>query len=301
MSSDAGADGIALPARGADEWELLPAATDNRASSTWSDATVVTNGPESDRYWRLVMSAPEIAATTRCGQFVMLTPVRGLEVWPVLPRPMAVYDVDRAAGTITVLYGVVGPGTRHMSTFRPGETMTTVGPLGRPFDVPAGRPRLLLLGRGIGVCSLTLLAGEGVASGGTVIALTSGRDSASVLGGDVFERYAARVLRVRDADGSSDPQRVTRSLTQTMDDGPPDLIATCGSRRLDQVARSLGERWDCDVQVSVEAHMACGLGYCHGCAAGYRSAERESPLVCKDGPVFRYVRRHDEPVNGGTG
>jgi len=43
------------------------------------------------------------------------------------------------------------------------------------------------------------------------------------------------------------------------------------------------------VQVSLEAHMACGLGYCHGCATGTRTADEESPLICRDGPVFRLV------------
>nr|WP_239081874.1 hypothetical protein [Streptomyces sp. SID9727] len=36
--------------------------------------------------------------------------------------------------------------------------------------------------------------------------------------------------------------------------------------------------------------MACGLGYCHGCATGTRGGPEESPLICKDGPVFRLDR-----------
>jgi dihydroorotate dehydrogenase electron transfer subunit len=39
--------------------------------------------------------------------------------------------------------------------------------------------------------------------------------------------------------------------------------------------------------VSLEAHMACGLGYCHGCSSGAPGLAEEAPLVCRDGPVFR--------------
>jgi dihydroorotate dehydrogenase electron transfer subunit len=49
-----------------------------------------------------------------------------------------------------------------------------------------------------------------------------------------------------------------------------------------EVARASGA----SVQVSIEARMACGLGFCHGCATGIVGASEESPLVCVDGPVF---------------
>ena len=42
--------------------------------------------------------------------------------------------------------------------------------------------------------------------------------------------------------------------------------------------------------------MACGLGFCHGCAAGRPGLPAETPLVCRDGPVFRWARtEHQEP------
>ncbi|MBO0872611.1 MAG: dihydroorotate oxidase electron transfer subunit, partial [Pseudonocardia sp.] len=58
-----------------------------------------------------------------------------------------------------------------------------------------------------------------------------------------------------------------------------------GSERLARLAAELGGRWRASVQVCLEAHMACGLGYCHGCATSTGGGPPR--LVCRDGPVFR--------------
>jgi dihydroorotate dehydrogenase electron transfer subunit len=268
---------------------LQPLASENpaRARPTCLAAPVILNHHVSDRYWRLQLEAPEIAATARAGQFVLLTASHTPAEGPSLPRPMAVYDVDRGAGVIDILYGVVGEGTSQLTTFRPGQAMTVVGPLGRPFQLPPQMDRQLLVGRGIGTCSLTLLAREQVERGVAVSAIVSGRRYDAVVGFDSFAALGIEVSAVVDADGTSDVDRVRALLLAEHDGTPPQLIATCGSERLLALCRELRARWRCEAQVSVEAHMACGLGYCHGCAAGQRGGGEESPLVCTTGPVFR--------------
>src|SRR5699024_2498290 len=105
---------------------------------------------------------------------------------------------------------------------------------------------------------------------------------------------ARTVFEVNDADGSSSPESLLTTLTQELDAAPPDVILTCGSNRLITLSETLAERWNCTVQVSVEAHMACGIGYCHGCASGARSEGAESPLNCNDGPVFAWKQLEGE-------
>jgi dihydroorotate dehydrogenase electron transfer subunit len=251
------------------------------------DAPVVRNQHVADRYWMLRLDAPEIATGVRAGQFLLLTASRTPADGPALPRPMAVYDVDRACGTVDVLYGVMGYGTTQLTTFRPGDLMTVVGPLGRPFEPPAGTTRLLLIGRGIGICSLTLLAREQSEGGREVTAVLSGRHRRAIIGADFCESLGLDIVQLRDDDESSDVGSVRHLLAGRHDPSPPDFLATCGSARLLALSRELGRRWRCEVQVSVEAHMACGLGYCHGCAAGEVGRHEESPLVCATGPVFR--------------
>ncbi|MFI5610927.1 dihydroorotate oxidase electron transfer subunit [Amycolatopsis sp. NPDC051903] len=266
----------------------LPATGADQPAPTWHHAEVLEHRPEADRYQYLRLHAPTIARTAAAGQFVMLTAARRGERGPVLPRPMAIYRRDAEAGTIEVVYGVVGDGTRKLTTFAAGEPMLVVGPLGRGFAVPADTGRVLLVGRGIGTCSLTTVAQDLAGSATALVAVASGRTPEALIGAQFYRDCGAeRVLTVTDAEGTSGVEHLRGLLTSTLDAAPPRRILTCGSDRLAWLCRELADRWGAEVQVSLEAHMACGLGYCHGCATGTRSGPEESPLICKDGPVFR--------------
>ena len=243
-------------------------------------------GPE---YRRLTLLLPEAAASCAPGQFVMLTVARPDEPSPVLPRPMAIYGCDRDAGTIDIVYRIVGEGTRRMTSWEPGESMVTVGPLGRGFVFPPGTRRIVLLGRGIGTCSLTLLATEAATDGISVVAVASGRHERAVVGPEVYEPAGvAEIITVVDTDGSSAPESLRPRLEAACAEGV-DEFYVCGSARLLALAADLAGRHGAGVQASLEAHMACGLGFCHGCAAGRPGLPHETPLVCADGPVFRYL------------
>ncbi len=257
-------------------------------------AVVVVNRHVADRYWQLQVRSPEIARTARAGQFVMITVPGPGETGPVLPRPMAIYSVDPAAGTLEVLYGVVGDGTRALSRRAAGGTITVVGPLGRGFELRAETRRLLLVGRGIGTCSLTTVAADAVRAGVQVTALDSARTAHALVADAEYQRVGVqRRLQVVDSDGSSDPAAVRELLLEAYADAPPEQVFVCGSERLTRLSEDLGAVWGADVQVSLEAHMACGLGYCHGCATGERTPTAESPLICREGPVFRLAAGGD--------
>jgi dihydroorotate dehydrogenase electron transfer subunit len=268
---------------------VLPAASDTRARPVTVTAPLTVHRHLTDRYWRLELQAPQVARTVQPGQFIMITPARRSETWPVLPRPMAVADVDAESGEIAILYGVVGAGTRHLSDFAVGESLATVGPLGRPFELPPSGGSLLLLGRGIGSCSLTLLASLAGRTGLRVHAVVSGRSPQATVGADVYRAHDIDPLVVFDSDGTSAPDAVRARLRAQGQRA--DIIAVCGSRRLIRLAHELGREWGAQVQVSLEARMACGLGYCHGCSTGSDSAAAEAPLICRDGPVFRLAER----------
>jgi dihydroorotate dehydrogenase electron transfer subunit len=260
------------------------------------DAPVVANVPVARDYLRITLEAPGVATVAHPGQFLMMTIARQDELAPVLPRPMAIYALDATAGTVDVVYRTVGTGTHRMATWRAGEPMTIVGPLGRGFTIPPRARSILLLGRGIGNCSLTTIVPEAVGRGIRVSVVVSARDPGALVGGDTCrEAGAADVLEVVDSDGSSDLASVLDAL------GPKatshDAYYVCGSHRLLELAAGLahdagrgGPADHAEVQVSLEAHMACGLGYCHGCAAGRPGLPAETPLVCRDGPVFRWPR-----------
>lgn len=282
MSASAPASSLArLP----DTGPLAPARPDPHLV----EAPVLSNVPMTADYWRLTLASPEIAATAEPGQFVMLTIAYPEDPAPVLPRPMAIYRWDRTGGTFDVVYRIVGDGTRRLAAWRPGGSMVVVGPLGRGFTLPERQGPVLLLGRGIGTCSLTALAGAATARGFQVHAVASARNRAALVGDEAYRAAgAAQIIEAVDEDGSSAPERLRERLTPLRDEGLAAVYA-CGSNRLLALGVDLAATNRAEVQVSLEAHMACGLGFCHGCAAGRPGLPHETPLVCADGPVFRYL------------
>lgn len=265
----------------------LPPDSDRRPKPTWADAVVIDQTRSGDRYWCLRLEAPKIACTAQPGQFVMITAAPIGAAGPVLPRPMAVSSTDQSRGWLSILYGVVGAGTTLMTTLRPGATVVMVGPLGRAFELPSSAPSVLMLGRGIGICSLTMLAGVARARGSDVLAVSSGRNPDAIVGREEYAAQGIVAREVYDSDSTSDPARLGKWLQTQHLARPIDFIAVCGSHRLTRLAADLGRTWSADVQVSIEAHMACGLGYCHGCSTVGDAGSVEAPLVCRDGPVFR--------------
>ncbi|HEX5465344.1 MAG TPA: hypothetical protein VFW92_01580 [Candidatus Limnocylindrales bacterium] len=254
-------------------------------------APVLRNERLISDYWQLTLDAPAVADGAQPGQFAMLTIARQDGLTPLLPRPMALCRWDRAAGSIDVVYRVVGEGTAALTTWRSGEQMTTVGPLGTGFKLRAGASTILLLGRGIGTCSLTALALRGVSEGVRVVAVASRRDKQAAAGAALYGGDGSiEIIDVLDTDGSSDPAAVRRELLRRFDVTGPDQIFVCGSERLLRLAADLGDSHGAEVQVSIEAHMACGIGYCHGCSSGAPGLGEEAPLVCTNGPAFRVAR-----------
>jgi dihydroorotate dehydrogenase electron transfer subunit len=267
-----------------------------RPQPVWDDALVLVHEPVGERYRRLVLAGDTIAATAQAGQFVMLTvpPHGGDRI--LLPRPMAIHrrrpGTDSRPGTVELIYGVVGRGTRALAAVPVGASLQLTGPLGRGFEFPAGTRSALLIGRGVGICGVMGAAENAAAAGIRTTMVLSGQRPEQLLGRADCAELGVRMLEATDHDGSSDLDTLAARLRATFDGAAaerarPDVVMVCGAGVLARLAAELGAHWGVPVQASLEAHMACGLGYCHGCAAPVsHEPGTEGPLVCSDGPVF---------------
>jgi dihydroorotate dehydrogenase electron transfer subunit len=267
-----------------------------RPQPVWDDAEVLVHEPVGERYRRLVLASDTIAATAQAGQFVMVTvPPHGGDTI-LLPRPMAIHRRrpahGGAPGTVELIYGVVGRGTRALAAVPVGARLQLTGPLGRGFEYPPGTRSVLLVGRGVGVCGVMGAAEDASASGIHATMVLSGRTPDQLLGRRDCAELGVGVIEATDRDGSSDLATLAVRLRAHFDGSSaerirPDVVMVCGAGVLARLAAELGAHWGTPVQASLEAHMACGLGYCHGCAAPVRTDPTvEGPLVCVDGPVF---------------
>src|SRR3989440_8462632 len=102
----------------------------------------------------LRVAAPQCAARAEPGSFVHLT------CDPAIPmrRPLSIMRADARAGWIEILYKVVGPGLHALAARKAGDTLSVLGPIGRPFVAHPERPRALLIGGGVGIPPLIFLA-----------------------------------------------------------------------------------------------------------------------------------------------
>jgi dihydroorotate dehydrogenase electron transfer subunit len=232
--------------------------------------------------YRLIVIAPRVAAAAFPGQFVMVRSSSGLD--PLLRRPFSIHQV-LAGQEIHLLYKVVGRGTELFSRLQVGDTVDLLGPLGRGFPLPANGP-VCLVGGGMGIAPLTFLARELVkrrrdASGDVVLLGARTAAELTPLISD-FKALGLRVQTATDDGGLGHHGYVTDLLSMVVKGMAQTFV--CGPHAMMGIAATMCRDAGTPCFVSLETHMACGLGACLGCTVF--AADGTYRHVCKHGPVF---------------
>ncbi len=232
-----------------------------------------------DDMWEMSFISPEIAAQALQGQFIHVRDPGRQD--PFLRRPFSICSLDRSAGRITIIYRIVGLGTEHLATMQEGELIDAMGPLGNSYEIKGKKP--LVIGGGIGIAPLVMLADEFKAKGISVAALLGSRDKGEMFWPEYFPEGTD--IHITTDDGSMGTKGfVTAALPELLENGNYDQIYTCGPEPLMAgVAKAAKER-GIACQVSLERHMACGVGACLSCACEKKDGTRVK--ACTDGPVF---------------
>ena len=119
---------------------------------------VISNRQLSDRLWIIDIKVDALGADLMPGQFVhMLIP--GME-GHILRRPFSVFYVSEDGSVITILYQVVGFGSKHLTTVEAGMAVSLMGPIGHGWNAPEGVSSALLVAGGVGAAPLFLHAQE---------------------------------------------------------------------------------------------------------------------------------------------
>jgi len=233
----------------------------------------------SDDMWEMSFISPEIAVQALQGQFIHVRNPNRQN--PFLRRPFSICSLDRDTGCVTIIYRVVGVGTKHLATMQEGEIIDAMGPLGNNFKLKGERP--LVIGGGIGIAPLVLLADEFKAKGISVAALLGSRHKAEMFWPNYFPKDTD--LHITTDDGSLGTKGfVTAALPELLENGNYDQIYTCGPEPLMASVANAAKERDIACQVSLERHMACGVGACLSCACEKKDGTRVK--ACTDGPVF---------------
>ncbi len=240
---------------------------------------VLANTRAASETWWLELEAPEIAGAARPGQFVMIGfGLSGIDA-PFLPRPFSV-GWRGEDGRLGLLVREFGAGTRRLARLEAGDEVLLLGPLGRPFDVPANRPLVCVAG-GVGLAPFLFLVPEVRRTGAAVELVYGERSADRVFAPELIERLTGQRPVVFTEDGSAGrPGLVLDGIDV---DAGPELFG-CGPTPMLEALERLARAADLRLQVSVEEHMGCGIGTCQGCVV--RSADGRWIKSCTEGPVF---------------
>ncbi|MBE7091082.1 MAG: dihydroorotate dehydrogenase electron transfer subunit [Clostridiales bacterium] len=211
----------------------------------------------------------DVSAITASGQFVNIK-LDGL----FLRRPISVCDVEN--GVLTLLYKVVGKGTEQMANMQAGETLNVLVGLGNGYDLSLSGEAPVLMGGGVGVPPMYMLAKELIKQGKKVTAILGFNTQAEVFYEEEFKRLGATVI-VTTADGSYGQKGFVTDALKGVD---YTYFYTCGP---EPMLKAVFKATNTSGQFSFEERMGCGFGACMGCSCktvtGYKR-------ICKEGPVL---------------
>ncbi|MBR4873456.1 MAG: dihydroorotate dehydrogenase electron transfer subunit [Clostridia bacterium] len=207
---------------------------------------------------------------TASGQFVNIK-LEG----KFLRRPISVCDCEN--DVLTLVYKVVGKGTEDMSRMKAGDRLDILTGLGNGYDLAPAGDRPLLLGGGVGVPPMYMLAKQLRAEGKQVSVILGFNTKDEIFYEDEFRALGCDVT-VATADGSYGVRGFVTSAMEGMD---YTYFYTCGP---EPMLKAIFSASTTEGQFSFEERMGCGFGACMGCSCktvtGYKR-------ICREGPVLR--------------
>ncbi len=228
---------------------------------------VAENSALTDSVFRMKLIG-DVSDITAPGQFINIK-LDGL----YLRRPISVFDCDTES--VTIIYKVVGRGTEQMSLINIGEELDVLTGLGNGYDTSHCSAHAVLLGGGVGVPPLYMLAKKLKDEGKTISVILGFNTKSEIFCEEDFKALTDDV-KVTTVDGSYGVKGfVTDALPENYDH-----FFTCGP---EPMLKAIYKATNTSGQFSFEERMGCGFGACMGCSCktitGYKR-------ICKDGPVM---------------
>ena len=191
-----------------------------------------------------------------------------------LRRPISVCNCD--GDRLTLIFKVVGDGTKVMAEAKEGEKFLILTGLGNGYNLAKSGHAPLLIGGGAGVPPMYLAARKLVAKGITPTVILGFNTADEVFYKDEFEALGCKVL-ITTADGSVG---IKGFVTNAMADLEYTYFYTCGP---EPMLKAVYNASVTDGEFSFEERMGCGFGACMGCSCETKYGYKR---ICRDGPVL---------------
>ncbi len=225
------------------------------------------------------IEAPAVAKKALPGQFIILrTDADGERI------PLTVADYDRAKGSVTVIFQVVGATTERLNHMNEGDCLQDfVGPLGRATETD-GKRKVCIVGGGVGCAIAYPVAKRFFELGAEVHAIVGFRNRDLVILEDEFSAASTRFVKVSDDGSWGEKGLVTDALRALIESGEQyDEVITIGPLPMMKFVCKLTREYGIKTVASMNPIMIDGTGMCGGCRL---TVGGETKFACVDGPEF---------------
>lgn len=246
-----------------------------------SDLTILSVNRIGTDFFEMTINVDKDGVEIRPGQFVEIK-VNGAD-GVLLRRPISIHDYDSQSKTMSLLVHIVGNGTRQLAMLREGDKLDVVFPLGNGFDLAAAGARPLLVGGGVGVAPLFLLAKELKKCGAEPVFLLGAKTASGLIKREDYEGVCR--VDIATEDGS---EGIKGFVTNHPDLASEQIkgftsILQCGPTPMMKAVATKAKESGVKCFASLENMMACGFGVCLCCVTDTVNGMKR---VCADGPVF---------------
>ncbi len=240
---------------------------------------ILSKEPLNPTVCRMVVKAPLIAAKAKAGQFVILRAKEGSE-----RIPLTVADYDRAGGTVTVIFQIVGGATMELDTLSVGDSLADlVGPLGCPSHLD-GLKKVAVVGGGVG-CAIAYPTAKALfQEGAEVHTIVGFRDQNLVILEKEMRAVSGRFFLMTDDGSAGEKGFVTDALQSLLDASEHyDTVIAIGPLPMMKAVSRLTEEYGLPCVVSMNPIMIDGTGMCGCCRL---TVGGKVKFACVDGPEF---------------
>lgn len=231
---------------------------------------VLSNTKVTDGIYKMVV---EDDNKVKAGQFYMLKHQGAT----LLPRPISVCEKEN--GTVTFLYATVGKGTKEFAALNANDEIELTGPLGNGFDLDKKYGRVALVSGGIGTAPMLELAKRL-------------REKNEEIKMDLYAGFRDEIFLIDELNKYVDKSYISTNtgkyghkgfVTDLLEVDKYDTVLCCGPEIMMKKVVEMCKEKNVQVYVSMEKHMACGVGACLVCTCKTKDGNKRT---CKDGPVF---------------
>lgn len=227
----------------------------------------------------LVIDAPQIAKKAQSGNFVIVRiDDKGERV------PLTIADKDREAGTITIVYLVVGKSTAQLNTLSEGDEILDVcGPLGKATHIEK-QGTVICVGGGTGIAAMHHIAKGHHEAGNHVVAIIGARTEDLLLFQCELDGFCPEVLVATDDGSVGHKGFVTEVLKKRLEeDKTVSEVVAIGPVPMMEAVAKVTKPFGVKTTVSLNSIMVDGIGMCGACRC---SVGGETKFACVDGPEF---------------